>query len=1053
MRNLIKYFVQYPITGDMLMIALLFSGFVGMANIKSTFFPETPTKVIAIQIIYPGASPQEVEEGIVSKIEDNLKGIAGLDQVKSVCSENSANITVEVLDEDETDEILQDVKNAVDRISSFPVGMEPPVIYKRDAINFAISFAVSGNHDLKTLKEYARIIETQLRQAPEISQIELSGFPDEEIEVQLNEEKLLAYNITVAEIGAAIRAANIETTGGKIKTDREELLIRGRYREYKAEQLADIVVRAEPDGKIIRLGEIATLQNRWSEDNPSRSWFNGKPAVVITVNNLISEDMLAITDKVKAFIEAYNASAQPVELSIIRDGSVTLNQRIELLVSNGVIGFFLVLIFLALFLNIRLAFWVALAIPVSFMGMFLIGSMVGITINVISLFGMILVIGILVDDGIVIAENIYQHYERGASRYEATINGTLEVLPAVFSAILTTVVAFSSFYFIEGRLGDFFAEMATVVIITLVFSLVEGAFILPAHVGHSKALSRNVKKNKVERSMTNVMNFLRDRFYAPVLRFALRQSWITFSIIIMIFAVTVVGLVGGGRVKTTFFPFIEADNINVSLKMAAGTRDIITKEAIDRIEWATWEVNKEIKAEREDSADVVLAIDKSIGPSTYDAKLNVILLDGEARSMPVLQITERIREKAGPIFGSQNVTYGVASPFGRPVSISLLGNNLDELESASAELEEALKQRSDLKDVVNNNTSGLKEVNIKLKPKAKYLGLTEQEVMSQLRQGFFGFEAQRLQRGEDEVKVWIRLDESDRSSLGELQSLRVRTNAGLEIPLEEVAELDVERGITVINRLYGQREMQVSADIANAGVSASDAMIDIEANVIPKILAAYPTVSSSSEGQNREQAKSTNSIQKVMPLILLGMLFIIILTFRSPLQGAAVFMLIPFGMIGVVIGHWFMGAQMSLFSFLGVIALIGILVNDSLVFVAAYNGYLKEGLKVKDAIYQAGLSRFRPILLTSVTTIAGLAPLITEKSFQAQFLIPMAISVAFGLLFITLIILVLLPVLLMAINPMHKVWQFVQKGVWLSDEAAEPAVREISNQTNFEHDA
>ncbi|NQX93289.1 MAG: efflux RND transporter permease subunit, partial [Flavobacteriales bacterium] len=520
----------------------------------------------------------------------------------------------------------------------------------------------------------------------------------------------------VNEVATAIQAANIESTGGTIKGDTEELLIRGRFKVYSAKEMEDVVIRSTIDGRIIRLGDIATVTDKWSEDDPSRNWFNGKPAVIVTVNNLIEEDMLEITDLVKEFIEEYNAKDHPVQLDIVRDASITLNQRIDLLVENGIIGFILVLIFLALFLNVRLAFWVALAIPVSFMGMFLIASMIGVTINVISLFGMILVIGILVDDGIVIAENIYQHYERGATRYEATIKGTMEVLPAVFSAIVTTVVAFSSFYFIEGRLGDFFAEMATVVAITLVFSLVEGAFILPAHVGHSKALSRKNKKNKVERSMNSVMAFLRDTIYAPFLKKSINYPIITFSIIIGVLILTTMGMVAGGRVKTTFFPFIEADNVNVSLKMEAGTPSEVTEEAINIIEAATWKVNEELKNQREDQQDVILTINKKVGPSTYDASMNISLLDGEQRGVSVLEITKLIRQEAGTIFGAENVTYGAGTPFGRPVAVSLLGNNLAELEQATALIEEALKRKPDLKDVINNNSSGLKEVIINLKP-------------------------------------------------------------------------------------------------------------------------------------------------------------------------------------------------------------------------------------------------------------------------------------------------------------------------------------------------
>ena len=512
MRGLIQYFVRYNLTGDLLMIAILAGGFIGLTNTRSNFFPETDSKTIQVQVVYPGASPEEVEEGIIAKIEENLKGIAGIDQVKSVCNENTGNITIAVISEDRTDEVLQNVKNAVDRIPSFPVGMEPPIVFKQDAVGVAISFAVVGVDDLKVLKQEARRIERELRNVEGISRVQLSGFPNEEIEIRLRQDRLSEMNLSIQEVAAAVRNSNLETTGGRLKLSDEEMIIRGRYRTYEAQGLEDIVIRADRDGRVVRLSDVAVIEDRWAENDPSRNWFNGEPAAVITVNNLNSESILDIAEDVRTYIAAYNRRGDATRLEVIRDSSTVLNQRIDLLVNNGVIGFFLVLLFLALFLNVRVAFWVALAIPVSFMGMFLVAAHLGVTINVISLFGMILVIGILVDDGIVIAENIYQHYERGASRLDATINGTLEVLPAVFAAIITTIVAFSSFFFIEGQLGDFFRDMAKVIILTLVFSLVEGALILPAHIGHSKALRRDFKPNRLERFMRDLMNGLRDRF-------------------------------------------------------------------------------------------------------------------------------------------------------------------------------------------------------------------------------------------------------------------------------------------------------------------------------------------------------------------------------------------------------------------------------------------------------------------------------------------------------------------------------------------------------------
>ncbi len=553
--------------------------------------------------------------------------------------------------------------------------------------------------------------------------------------------------------------------------------------------------------------------------------------------------------------------------------------------------------------------------------------------------------------------------------------------------------------------------------------------------------------------MQNVMDYLRFKLYAPVLKKSIDYPFVTFAIVIAVFMVSIVGGIGGGFVKTTFFPQIEGDNIAVSLIMASGTRDVLTIEALDRIEQAAWEVGAEVTAERGEDYILVQAIDKRIGPATHQGSINIQLLDGDNRDMKVLEVTSRIREKVGTIYGADNVSFTTFSPFGRPVSVSLLGNDLTELNAASEALREELNKRDDLKDVIDNNQKGLQEVNIKLKPKAKYLGLTEQEILAQLRQGYFGTEVQRLQRGQDEVRVWIRYDDEDRVSVAQLSQVRIRTLSGLQIPLDEVVELNVKRGVVAINRLYGKREIQVSADLGRADVSATDANNDIRENVVPQILASYPSVTASYEGQNREVGKSQSSMAKVMPIIFLLMLFVIILTFRSPLQGLAVFMLIPFGFIGVVIGHWVMGVQMSFFSILGIIALIGILVNDSLVFVSAFNINLRGGMKFKEAIYETGLSRFRPIVLTSVTTIAGLGPLLFNKSFQAQFLIPMAISVAFGLLFSTLIILVLLPVFLRWINPLHGVWVWVTKGKYPAEvELREPALREIIGQKHFKED-
>lgn len=1050
MKSLITYFIKYPINGNVVLIMLLIFGFIGLKSLRSTFFPQVPSRNISIEVVYPGSSPEEIEEGIVTKIEDNLKGISGIDQVTSSSTENRGTVTIEVLKGFNTDLVLQDVKNAVDRINSFPVGMETPVIYKREQTSLAISFALSGDVDLLTLKRAARAVEDSLRKVPGISKVDLGGFPNEEIEISISEDMLRSYQMTNEQVVRAIRNANLELTGGTIVGEDREILIRAKAKKYRAFELRNIVLKADENGRVIRLEDVAKVVDSW-EDNPNRSHFNGNPATTITVNNTNSEDILFITDYVKAFLERYNKRQDLVHADVIRDQSVTLTQRIDLLVNNGLIGVVLVLIFLAFFLNTRLAFWVAMALPVSFAGMFILASFAGITINVISLFGMILVIGILVDDGIVISENIFRHFENGKGRIEAAVLGTMEVLPAVLSAILTTMAAFSAFFFIDGRLGDFFAEMSFIVIATLLFSLIEGALILPAHVAHSKALTKGGGgRAKFLQFMDRLMDGMKNRLYAPILQFTFKYPLMAFSIPVFMLMASF-GLVGGGFVKTTFFPFIESDNVKVTLVMPSGTRGPVIEKWMEHIEASIWRVNDAYSSEREDGLNVVQSIERNVGSTgRFQGTLNISLLDGETRNIKTLELTNAFRKETGPVYGAEQLAFGSSSPFGKPISVSLLGEDLDQMRQAADSLVISLRTLTSLKDVADNDPQGLDEVNITLKDKAYLLGLDLREVLSQVRQGFFGNEVQRIQRGVDEVKVWVRYGSQERSTIGQLEDMRIRLASGREYPLTEIANLEVKKGVVSINHLNGIREIKVQADQASAGVSISDVTQTVQDSIVPAVLASYPTVIASYEGQNREQAKTSKSIGPVMLVILLLMLCIVIFTFRSLPQTLAVFLLIPFGLIGVIGGHWIHGAQISLFSALGIIALIGILINDALVFMAAFNNLLKEGRTFDDALYEASLSRFRPIVLTSITTIAGLAPLIADNSFQAQFLIPMAIAVAYGLLLVTGIILVVLPVYLIAINKMRVFEHYWRTGVRKDPASLEPAVKEQHGLEEYE---
>ena len=1042
MKKAVAYFIKYPVAVNVIMIALVLFGLAGVRATKSSFFPLNESQIITITVAYPGASPEEMEEGIVLKIEDNLRGLVGIDRVTSRSSENTAVITVETLKDYDIDIILQDVKNAVDRVPTFPTGMEPPVIAKQEPRNEAISFTVSGKGvSLRTLKQIARDIETDLRAIPGISQVDINGFPEEEIEIAVREKDLRAYDLTFSEVAQAVANANILTTGGNIKTDTEEYLIRARNKSYYGDELDYIVVWADPNGQVIRLKDVATTSDRWSEV-PDRLYYNGNPAVQIRVQSTNNEDLIANAEATVAYIDKFNQQRDNVRLDVTRDASVTLKQRTQLLLENGGLGILLVLILLSIFLRPSLAFWVAIGLPISFFGMFIFAPSL-ITINVLSLFGMIIVIGILVDDGIVIGENIYQHYEKGKTPIQAAIDGTLEVTAPIISAILTTVVAFSTFFFLDGRIGDFFSEVSIVVMITLAVSLVEALIILPSHIAHSNAMKKGGKRFLINRVGDSIMNFLRDKLYSPSLRFMMENKFLGFAIPLGLIIIAV-GAIGGGLVRVTFFPSIASDRVQITLKMPQGTSEAITDSLIGVIEKAAWETNDEFTAKQSGNKQVVENTIRNIGPGTANATLEINLLPGEERDFPSDDIANAIAEKVGPIYGVESVEYGSGSNFGgKPVSVSMVGNNIEDLKGAKEALKEQLANLPQLKDISDNDPAGIKEIEIELKENAALLGLTHNDVMSQVRSGFFGRSVQRFQRGRDEIRVWVRYDRDNRSSIKNLDDMWIVTPSQDRVPLSEIAYYHIQRGDVSINHLDGKREIRVEASMKNRKESATDILTGIRENIMPEIIARYPTVTPLYEGQNREAGKLTASVRLVLPAVLFAIYALIAFTFRSYSQPLMLFVMVPFSLIGVAFGHYIHGLPINMLSWLGIIALIGIMVNDGLVLIGKFNSLLREGLRFEEALLQAGRSRFRAIFLTSLTTIAGLAPLILETSRQAQFLIPMAISIAYGIAVATMLTLFMLP-LLLSINNSYKVGRkWLLTGKTPTREEVERAVKEL----------
>jgi len=1066
MRKLISYFIKYHVAVNVIIISFFIFGIVGALSLKSSFFPLTDSKNVLINITYPGASPQEIEEGIVLKIEDNLKGLQGVDRVTSTSRENSGSINVEIEKGYDIDFMLLEVKNAVDRVPTFPTGMEPLVVSKLDAVRQTISFAVSGNAiSLATLKRIGRQVENDLRAIEGISQITISGYPEEEIEIAVNENSLLAYDISFTEVAQAVANANLLVTGGNIKTSAEEYLIRANNRSYYGKELSNLIVRGDASGRTIRLKDVAVVRDRFSE-TPNASYFNGDLSVSVTVTSTNTEDLIGSAENVKEYIADFNQKYNNVQLNVVSDLSTTLTQRTQLLTENAIMGMILVLLFLSLFLNTRLAFWVAFGLPVAFLGMFIFAPMVNVTINVLSLFGMIIVIGILVDDGIVIAENIYQHYEKGKKPIQAAIDGTMEVIPPIVSAIVTTILAFSIFLFLDGRIGDFFGEVSVIVILTLVVSLVEALIILPAHLAHSKALRKQNTEPKtgiakvfaqlrvINRLGDQSMAWMRDKVYSPVLRFALEYKMLTFSFFVLALFLTF-GSIGGGIIRTAFFPRIASDRIAVELLMPNGTNEKVTDSIISFIQEKAIVVNQELTEEYLGGTgkELYKNMIKNVGPGSSAATLVINLLPGEERPDAVRAdlVTRRLRELVGPVFGVESLIYGSGGNFGGdPVSVALLGNNIEELKAAKAELKAAMVGNSLLKDVADNDPAGIKEIQLELKDNAYLLGLDLRNVMNQVRAGFFGTQAQRFQRGQDEIRVWVRYDRDNRSSISDLDEMRIRTPSGSRVPLKEIANYSIQRGDVAINHLDGQREIRISSDLKDPdNTSAPDILAWIRNEVMPDIQSKYQSVTASYEGQNRERNKLTNSLNFVGLVVLFLIYITIAFTFRSFSQPLLLLMLIPFSLTAVSWGHWIHGFPVNILSMLGIIALIGIMVNDGLVLIGKFNGNLREGMTFDDAIYEAGRSRFRAIFLTSVTTIAGLAPLLLEKSRQAQFLKPMAISIAYGIGFATVLTLVMLPIFLSFSNNLKVSVKWLRTGNKVSKEEVERAIKEQQEEAHL----
>ncbi|MBC8265682.1 MAG: efflux RND transporter permease subunit [Flavobacteriales bacterium] len=1028
MRKLIAYFIKYPIYANAVIIITAIAGFLSLAMMPQSFFPELPPNKVYVNVAYPGASPEEIEEGITTRIEESLNGIEGIEEVTSTSSENVSAVTIEVYEGFDIDDVLTDVKNSVDAIYSFPSGAEKPTVQKQKSRgmggmgNMVGYYALNGPDDLWQLKEKADKIEQDLLNDDEISQIQVIGYAPIIISVEIDESSLLRHNINFDAISTAIKLSNIDISGGSIKTQKDEIIIRSNNRNTTTAGVENIVIFSDRNGDIVRLKDIAKVALEFS-DIPMKSFVNGERSISFLIKKTPEEDIKKIANSLEKYIAKFNAENPEFEIITLFQFADMLDQRIETLSNNLLIGLFLVVVILGLFLSFRLSSWVAFGIPFSFIGMISFGLLYGMTINMISLFGMILVVGILVDDGIVIAENIYNHFEKGKSPMKAALDGTMEVVTPVLTSVLTTVFAFSTLLFVGGQM-EMMQEMAFSVIAALLFSLIEAFLVLPSHLASRAVLTEDTDsrigkiKKVVESKVVKLRNWY-TKVNTSFVKNYRKHVWTPVAIIVI-----VVIMLATGVIRWTFFPSVPFNEVKIEFAYKPGEREFRTENFLWYIDGIIQDYHKELIEEFNDSifTDVSLTVGftENLGVSgSHVGSLRLAIEENELIS--TIDISNEIQRRihSDSLAVMKKISVGGFQQFGKAVSISLQSEDDEQLKNAVNWLKERISSINMVKEVMDNGGVGNREIHINLKEKAYALGLNEATVMKQIRQGFFGEEVQRLIVGRDEVKIWLRYPESDRNSIEDLNKVKIKTMSGEMYPLEAIANYEYKRGRVKINHINGTKEIRVDANLYNAEFSG-DVNAEIEREYLGIMRNEFPEVSYKIMGQAEEAADSGKRLGIAFLISIILIVLTISLNFKSFYQARLILMVVPIGIFSAILGHGIIGKPFSIMSVWGVIALIGILVNDAVVMLDKYNRNIAEGMNMDDAVIAAGTSRFRAIILTTITTFVGLFPLILEKSFQAQFLIPMAISVAFGVLFGTVILLLYFPSLILYFNDMRR---------------------------------
>ena len=1018
-RGPISWMAGRSVTANLLMLVLLIGGLVMGQNISKDVFPDFALDLVSISLIYPGASPEEVERGTILAVEEAIQDIEGIKEITSTAREGSGTVTVEIIEGEDVSEIAQEIKNAVDRISSFPDDAEDPRVTVPSRKRYVVSLALYGDQPEAVLREMAEMVRDRLLMDPEISQVELSGIREYEISIEIPQNVLRTYGLTLNEVAAIVRRASVEVPGGAIRTEGGDVLVRVTERRDVGKEFAKIPVISTPEGTELLLEDIGVIRDDFEESDRFAT-FNGKPAVMLEVYRIGEQTPVSVSDAVHKQMDEINYIL-PEGLTLVsrNDRSEIYKQRLDLMLRNGFLGLGLVFILLAVFLETRLAFWVSLGIPISFLGCLLLLPLLGVTFNMVSMFAFIVTLGIVVDDAIIVGENVYSHRQQGLPWLEAAITGTRGIAMPVTFSVLTNMVTFMPIFFVPGFMGKVFREIPLVVVTVFFISLIESLFILPAHLGH-KGKGREGRifpklHELQQRFSAFFVRMVRTR-YGPFLGLVLRWRYISFSVAILVLLLAF-GYVKSGRLGFELFPKIESDYAAVTANLPFGTSVNRTLEVQQKLVQAGKAV-----AERNGGEKLVEGIYASVDGS--EAQVRIYLTPPKIRPISTSKMTQLWREETGEIAGLETIKF--ESDAGGPgrgaaISVELSHRDIGVLEHASAELAAAMEYFPNVIDIDDGFSPGKQQIDFKVRPEAQSLNLHAADIARQVRQSYYGAEALRQQRGRNEVKIMVRLPREERISEFHLEEMILRTPDGGEVPLVEAVTLKRGRADTSIERRNGRRVVTVSADVRPRSQAAQVTEV-LNSDTIPALSARYPGLSFSYEGRMADRTESIQSLIRGLLIALIIIYAMLAIPLNSYIQPLIIMLAIPFGLVGAVIGHLIMGYSLSVLSLFGIVALSGVVVNDSLVLIDFANRRRKKGSIAVEAIQDAAIQRFRPIMLTTLTTFGGLAPMIFETSRQARFLIPMAISLGYGIVFATVITLVIVPSVYLIINDVRKLF-------------------------------